>query len=668
MLNLDRLETLSKRFDEIEAGLGGLGRRLRSGALHRAYAKSAPRSRRRSKRTAHYTPRATEIASNDALLADRSDPELHALAEEEARALRERLRGELEARLQELMLPRDPNDDKDVFIEIRAGAGGDEAAHFRRRTRAHVHALRRDEARCKVELVSRKREREPAATKRSCSRCKGGEPYRQFKHETGVHRVQRVPVTEAQAACTRARRPSPCCRRSTRTVDDRDRFRKIWKSTRSRRQRRGRPARQQDRVGDSHHAQAERHHRRVQRGALAAAKPRARDGDAARVLLDRKRREAEEAMGRCAAARSAPATAPRRFAPTTSRRTASPTTASTRISATSAAFWTATWTASSPCCNVTNARGCWPAEGPTGPTKTVAAAVRRATAALRANSPSASADAALIVAAVTGRERSWLLAHGERSARTQSARTDRSLCAYNARAASLWRTCSGRRGFTGARFSVDARVLVPRPETEHLVEDALAELRAAQQAAQRLRVCDVGTGSGAIALTLAAEEPHLDVVRLRLQCRCARACAQQRVALGLAERVRFVAGDLANRCGPLPRSIACVANLPYVPTAEIPRVPDPVGFEPRVAVDGGADGLVLYRRLVRELPMLLAPEATAFFEAAPGTRRGSGRARCARISRGARRDRRRLRGAGALRCGRPARRRGEQASHGRRPE
>ena len=177
----------------------------------------------------------------------------------------------------------------------------------------------------------------------------------------------------------------------------------------------------------------------------------------------------------------------------------------------------------------------------------------------------------------------------------------------------------GEAWFYGRRFGVDARVLVPRPETEHLIDAALAELRSRGSSRTRLRVCDVGTGSGAIALTLVAEEPDLDVVASDRSADALALARNNAVALGLAERVRFVAGDLAEPLRPFAPFDCVLANLPYVPTAEIPRVPDPVGFEPRVAVDGGADGLVLYRRLVRDLPALLAPEATAFLEAAPGT-------------------------------------------------
>ncbi|MBV8491836.1 MAG: peptide chain release factor 1, partial [Candidatus Eremiobacteraeota bacterium] len=128
-------------------------------------------------------------------LARESDGELRALALEEATVLEERS-AELKARLQSLMVPRDPNDDKDVFIEIRAGAGGDEAAIFAGDlARAYMRFAERLGMR--VEVVSGN-DSEAGGFKEIVFAVKGGEPYRHFKHESGVHRVQRVPETEAQ--------------------------------------------------------------------------------------------------------------------------------------------------------------------------------------------------------------------------------------------------------------------------------------------------------------------------------------------------------------------------------------------------------------------------------------------------------------------------------------
>jgi len=193
MLHTDRLETLSKRFDEIDAALADT-----SGAFDSARFTALMRERSAIEETVaafrRYRALLHEVAQNDALRADRSDPELAALAEEEGPGLRAALI-ELEAQLQELMLPRDANDDKDIFIEVRAGAGGDEAGIFagdllRMYTRfAESHKMR-------VELLS-ENENEAGGYKEVVVAVKGGEPYRWFKYESGVHRVQRVPATEA---------------------------------------------------------------------------------------------------------------------------------------------------------------------------------------------------------------------------------------------------------------------------------------------------------------------------------------------------------------------------------------------------------------------------------------------------------------------------------------
>ena len=134
------------------------------------------------------------VAANDALRADKSDPDMAALAEEEAEELAAR-RGALEAELQELMLPRDPHDDKDVFIEIRAGAGGDEAGIFAGDL-LRMYTRFAESQKMRVELLS-ENGNEAGGYKEVVIAVKGHEPYRWFKYESGVHRVQRVPATEA---------------------------------------------------------------------------------------------------------------------------------------------------------------------------------------------------------------------------------------------------------------------------------------------------------------------------------------------------------------------------------------------------------------------------------------------------------------------------------------
>ena len=190
----DRLETVTKRFDEIEAELahpaGGFDQeRYTALVKERAALEPTVEAYRAYKRAAE------EIAGNEAIAADRSDPELAALAEDELQTLRER-RKTLESDLQALMIPRDPDDDKDVFIEIRAGAGGDEAAIFAGDL-ARMYMRYAEANRMKVELASES-ESDAGGYKEVVFAVKGGDAYRRFKHESGVHRVQRVPVTESQ--------------------------------------------------------------------------------------------------------------------------------------------------------------------------------------------------------------------------------------------------------------------------------------------------------------------------------------------------------------------------------------------------------------------------------------------------------------------------------------
>lgn len=161
----------------------------------------------------------------------------------------------------------------------------------------------------------------------------------------------------------------------------------------------------------------------------------------------------------------------------------------------------------------------------------------------------------------------------------------------------------GAKDFYGRTFQVDPRVLIPRPETELLVE---AVLQKVPKDAPSL-LLDVCTGSGCIALTLAAERPLARVYAIDLSpdaLEVARANAQR---LQLEERVTFLQGDLL---APLPAELrfeVIVSNPPYVGSGEIPGLSREVRREPRLALDGGADGLELIRRLAPDALPHLAP-------------------------------------------------------------
>jgi peptide chain release factor 1 len=189
-----RLDSTVRRFDEIEASLANP-----AGGFDQARYTALVKERAQMEDTVNayraYRKTLEALSANDALMRETDDAELRELAEEEAKELRAE-RDRLEAELQVLMIPRDPDDDKDVFIEIRAGAGGDEAAIFAGDL-ARMYMRFAESNGMRVELVS-ENESDAGGYKEIVFSVKGDAPYRLFKHESGVHRVQRVPATEAQ--------------------------------------------------------------------------------------------------------------------------------------------------------------------------------------------------------------------------------------------------------------------------------------------------------------------------------------------------------------------------------------------------------------------------------------------------------------------------------------
>jgi release factor glutamine methyltransferase len=172
----------------------------------------------------------------------------------------------------------------------------------------------------------------------------------------------------------------------------------------------------------------------------------------------------------------------------------------------------------------------------------------------------------------------------------------------------------GKKEFWGLEFAVDARVLVPRPDTETLIEEARERLVGA--AVESSRLADIGTGSGAIALTLAKLFPAAAVFGVDISPAALEVARGNGERLGLA--VTFLAGDLgAPLAAEAPLSLI-VANLPYIPSGELAALPPEVRVEPSLALDGGPDGLALVRRLVAEAPPLLGPGGVLALEIGAG--------------------------------------------------
>jgi release factor glutamine methyltransferase len=163
----------------------------------------------------------------------------------------------------------------------------------------------------------------------------------------------------------------------------------------------------------------------------------------------------------------------------------------------------------------------------------------------------------------------------------------------------------GYEDFHGLRLRVTPDVLVPRPETEALVDWALALMRPWTRPA----VADVGTGSGAIACAVAAGHPSVATVAIDISPRALAVAADNAAALGLAGRVRVVAGDLLEPVRAQGMVFdAVIANPPYLPTSVLPTLPAEVArYEPALALDGGRDGMTISRRIIRGAGPVLRP-------------------------------------------------------------
>lgn len=174
---------------------------------------------------------------------------------------------------------------------------------------------------------------------------------------------------------------------------------------------------------------------------------------------------------------------------------------------------------------------------------------------------------------------------------------------------------TGRREFWSRSFVVTPDVLVPRPETELVVERALAWIEARDRG---LRILDLGTGSGAIAVALAAELPEATVIAVDLSPAAAAIAERNAEAAGVAPRVRVVVSDWTTALPADARFDLVVANPPYIRSEDLAGLPPEVRREPVLALDGGADGLDAYRRIAVEAARVVDPGGALFCEVGAG--------------------------------------------------
>lgn len=223
---------------------------------------------------------------------------------------------------------------------------------------------------------------------------------------------------------------------------------------------------------------------------------------------------------------------------------------------------------------------------------------------LRAQDADARLDATWMLCDVTGLPRAqMLLASGEALTPEQEARYEAML--KRREAGEPLQYVLGTQDFMGHTFRVDARVLIPRADTETLCEEAVARTHDGDA------VLDIGTGSGALAVSIALARPRARVTAVDVSADAL--CVARENAQALGAKVRMLQSDLFAAL-PGERFDVIVSNPPYIETGELAGLQREVRREPRLALDGGADGLDFYRRIVRELPERLNPGGAALFE------------------------------------------------------
>jgi release factor glutamine methyltransferase len=267
---------------------------------------------------------------------------------------------------------------------------------------------------------------------------------------------------------------------------------------------------------------------------------------------------------------------------------------------------------------------------------TIGDCIADATTRLRdAGSETARLDAELLLGWAVGADRTAIVAHRDAPVGADALRRFEEAVARRA-AGEPVAYIRGIKEFHGLAFAVDPRGLIPRPETEALVEAAVAEImarlagRPGEAGSGRdgggdpIRVADVGTGSGAIAVAIAVElrkrrvtmGRNVRIAATDISPEALDLARENAVGHAAADGMRFIEADLLPPVLPdngAPLDLV-LANLPYVRTDAIAGLPIAASFEPRLALDGGPDGLDVIRALLERLPEVLATGGVALFE------------------------------------------------------
>jgi release factor glutamine methyltransferase len=239
--------------------------------------------------------------------------------------------------------------------------------------------------------------------------------------------------------------------------------------------------------------------------------------------------------------------------------------------------------------------------------------------------PSSPLAAELLLLHVVGRDRAWLYAHPEAPLASDDWQRYFALVARRA-AGTPVQHLTGQQEFWGLEFEVTPDVLIPRPETEHVVEVALERLGARR--GETLRVADVGTGSGCLAVALACELPRARVFAADISAAALAVARRNAARHGVAARIEFLECNLLDAFSREGASLARTTNLagdlafdliasnpPYVALADAASLPREVReHEPAIALFAGETGLDVYGPLVRQAEELLAPGGVLVLE------------------------------------------------------
>jgi release factor glutamine methyltransferase len=227
-------------------------------------------------------------------------------------------------------------------------------------------------------------------------------------------------------------------------------------------------------------------------------------------------------------------------------------------------------------------------------------------------------DASVLISHILNKPRTWVVAHPELTLTTeQGEKLDSALARLEGGEPLPY--VLGHWEFFGLDFEVTPDVLIPRPETELLVEKALAWLKESpvRRPSSTLRIADVGTGSGIIGVTIALEIPSARVLATDISPAALRVAQNNASKFNVADRINFVECDILL---PHPKSLSMeehfdllCANLPYIPSETLRGLPV-YGREPSLALDGGADGLDLFRKLMRLASEWMAPNSLILLE------------------------------------------------------